>query len=594
MSNTNTSLQTQTSNALHNAIMEAGGKDRPPMLAPESTLQIQMDENTVSVAEGSSETTTKWARENVGTQVVQQSGIQCYNCKEYGHVAKECQKPKQVQEVTLDAVDNSGPIFDVEPLQKVQNNDDNYNVFAIENEHPEQPESVNDTYLEEQGDTNIIIDSLDMCNNRETVDQDDDLAKEQVIPTTSVNRLHLKSNQLEDSVMPNNRQGKKQEVEDHRRNFMFSYNKTSITICNDRLNAKTSTVIFVFVTYGKCMLNDHHDMCVLHYINGVNSRTKMHMVVPISTREPKRIVNQSVTTPLRCSKHMTGNLKLLRNFFEKFLGTVKFGIDQIASILGYGDLVQGNITIKRVYYVERLDHNLFCVGQLCDEDLEVAFQKSTCYIHDLKGNDLLTRSRGTDLYSITLQDTSTPILVFLMAKATSSQAWLCIPDGRQETFLNDPLKEEVYVNQPGGFVDPHHPDKVYHLKNALYGFKQAPRDTSLELTGFLDSDHAGCLDSRKKAEYVSLSACYAQVLWLRTHLTDYGFHFDKIPMMLRVRTFSRAGNAINLVCVGHNQFVLMSHGGEAIMVSNGFEVVAKSEQRAIVAVEYDGRRFYGL
>ncbi|GKE41730.1 hypothetical protein Tco_1469014 [Tanacetum coccineum] len=102
------------------------------------------------------------------------------------------------------------------------------------------------------------------------------------------------------------------------------------------------------------------------------------------------------------SKHMTRNLKLLTNFVEKFLGTVKFGNDQIALILGYGDLVQGTITIKRVYYVEGLNHNLFSVGQLCDADLEVAFQKSTCYIRDLKGNDLLTGSRGTYLYFITL------------------------------------------------------------------------------------------------------------------------------------------------------------------------------------------------
>nr|GEY75612.1 copia protein [Tanacetum cinerariifolium] len=87
-----------------------------------------------------------------------------------------------------------------------------------------------------------------------------------------------------------------------------------------------------------------------------------------------------------------------------------------------------------------------------------------------------------------------------------------------------------------------------------------PKDIGFELTAFLDSDHAGCLDSRKstsggiqflggdklvswsskkqdctsmssaEAEYVSLSACCAQVLWMRTQLTDYGFHFDKIPM----------------------------------------------------------------
>ncbi|GKB00277.1 retrovirus-related pol polyprotein from transposon TNT 1-94 [Tanacetum coccineum] len=77
---------------------------------------------------------------------------------------------------------------------------------------------------------------------------------------------------------------------------------------------------------------------------------------------------------------MTGNLKLLSNFVEKFLGTVKFGNDQIASIIGYGDLVQGNVTIKRVYYVKGLNHNLFSVGQFCNADLEVAFRKSTCYI----------------------------------------------------------------------------------------------------------------------------------------------------------------------------------------------------------------------
>nr|GEV39742.1 hypothetical protein [Tanacetum cinerariifolium] len=78
-----------------------------------------------------------------------------------------------------------------------------------------------------------------------------------------------------------------------------------------------------------------------------------------------------------CMKHMTGNLKLLCNFIEKFLGTVHFGNDQFAPILGYGDLVQGNVTINRVYYVEGLNHDLFSVVQFCDADLEVAFRKST-------------------------------------------------------------------------------------------------------------------------------------------------------------------------------------------------------------------------
>nr|GFC08611.1 hypothetical protein [Tanacetum cinerariifolium] len=253
-------------------------------------------------------------------------------------------------------------------------------------------------------------------------------------------------------------------------------------------------------------------------------------------------------------------------------------------------------------------------------------------------------------------------------------------------FLYDPLKEEVYVNQPDGFVDPYHPDKVYRLKKALYGLKQAPRawydelskfllskgftkgiqihqsprgifinqakyaqkilvkhgmtscdgigtpmatkhldadlsgtpidqtkyrskaqptekhltavkrifrylkdtihmglwypkDIGFELTAFSDSDHAGCLDSRKstsggiqflggdklvswsskkqdctsmsstEAEYVSLSTCYAQVLWMRTQLTDYGFHFDKIPMYCD----SKAAIAISCNPVQHSR-----------------------------------------
>nr|GEZ20348.1 copia protein [Tanacetum cinerariifolium] len=229
--------------------------------------------------------------------------------------------------------------------------------------------------------------------------------------------------------MSNSSQGKKQEIEDQRRNVKLSKNKTSVTACNDSLNAKTLNVNSVSAMCDKCVLNDKYDMCVLNSVAKPLKKT----VASESNQKPRNITRKLYERLVKivlfiidsgCSKHMTGNLKLLINFMEKFLGTVKFGNDQIAPILGYGDLVQGAVTIKRVYYVEGLTHNLFSVGQFCDADLEVAFRKSTCYIHDLKGNDLLTGSRGTDLYSITLQDTNCPNPICLMAKATSSQAWL--------------------------------------------------------------------------------------------------------------------------------------------------------------------------
>nr|GFA46703.1 putative ribonuclease H-like domain-containing protein [Tanacetum cinerariifolium] len=86
---------------------------------------------------------------------------------------------------------------------------------------------------------------------------------------------------------------------------------------------------------------------------------------------------------------MTRNLKLLINFILKFMGTVRFGNDHVAAILGFSDLQWGNILITRVYFVERLGHNLVSIGQFCDSDLEVAFRRDACFVRNLKGVDLL-------------------------------------------------------------------------------------------------------------------------------------------------------------------------------------------------------------
>ncbi|GKD62871.1 retrovirus-related pol polyprotein from transposon TNT 1-94 [Tanacetum coccineum] len=125
-----------------------------------------------------------------------------------------------------------------------------------------------------------------------------------------------------------------------------------------------------------------------------------------------------------CSKHMTGDRSQLTNFVNKFLGTVKFGNDHVAKILGYGDYQIGNVTISRVYYVEGLGHNLFSVGQFCDSNLEVAFRQHTCFIRNLEGVDLLTGSRGNNLYTLSLGDMMASSPICLLSKASKTKSWL--------------------------------------------------------------------------------------------------------------------------------------------------------------------------
>nr|GEZ78680.1 retrovirus-related Pol polyprotein from transposon TNT 1-94 [Tanacetum cinerariifolium] len=121
---------------------------------------------------------------------------------------------------------------------------------------------------------------------------------------------------------------------------------------------------------------------------------------------------------------MTGNLKLLINFIWKFLGTVRFGNDHVAAILGFVDLQWGNILITRVYFVEGLGHNLFSVGQFCDLDLEVAFRRNACFVRNLEGVDLLKGDRSTNLYMFNFHEMASASPICLMARASSTKSWL--------------------------------------------------------------------------------------------------------------------------------------------------------------------------
>ncbi|KAI3677859.1 hypothetical protein L6452_37131 [Arctium lappa] len=125
-----------------------------------------------------------------------------------------------------------------------------------------------------------------------------------------------------------------------------------------------------------------------------------------------------------CSKHMTGQKKILSNFKEKYCGTVRFGNDQFSPIMGYGDVQHYNVTIKKVSYVEGLRHNLFSIGQFCDKDLEVNFKAKRCSVRNEEGEELLVGTRESDLYTINLSNVQTDKQVCLLTKASMQQIWL--------------------------------------------------------------------------------------------------------------------------------------------------------------------------
>nr|GFA64681.1 integrase, catalytic region, zinc finger, CCHC-type, peptidase aspartic, catalytic [Tanacetum cinerariifolium] len=162
--------------------------------------------------------------------------------------------------------------------------------------------------------------------------------------------------------------------------------KSSASVCNDAMNVSCDSRM--------CDLFDDNNFFIFD-----DENVRISPVSKMPLRKKPRDSMHIVLICLwiiysGCSKHMTGNRALLTNFVEKFLGTVRFGNNDFAVIAGYGDVVIGSMTIKKVYYVEGLGHNLFSVGQLCNKGLEVAFQKSTCFVRNKDGVDLLTDDRS--------------------------------------------------------------------------------------------------------------------------------------------------------------------------------------------------------
>nr|GEU53000.1 retrovirus-related Pol polyprotein from transposon TNT 1-94 [Tanacetum cinerariifolium] len=230
--------------------------------------------------------------------------------------------------------------------------------------------------------------------------------KEGVNHKPNVSRPQLKSNQSRDKVLPNNSQvkPKKTQVEVHLRNPSVSNKMKSVTAFKDSLNSRTLNANAVCATCKKCLVDSNHFACVTKMLNDVNARTKKTNVVPISTRKPKSQANKSVATSHK---------------------------KQVAS-----------------KSTKQKPHSYF---RMLYEKTNKAWKwKSTCFVRDLQDKDLLIGNRRSDLYTISLQESTSSTPLCLMAKATPTQVWLWhrMLSYFNFDYINMLSKKEIMIGLP--------------------------------------------------------------------------------------------------------------------------------------------------
>ncbi|GJT65516.1 retrovirus-related pol polyprotein from transposon TNT 1-94 [Tanacetum coccineum] len=231
--------------------------------------------------------------------------------------------------------------------------------------------------------------------------------------------------------------------------------------CNNiKLAIRNDKFEIVCAMCKQCLITANHDVCVLNYVNGMNSRGKQQKAnvsnianqskhkpqvwKPKNVGSKERLASPKPSKPrMRLRWSPTGRIfdlcgKLIRPSDSEFFGNRSLWNDHVAAILGFGDLQWGNILITGVYFIEGLGHNLFSNGLFCDSDLEVAFRRNTCFVRNLEGVDLLKGNRTTNLYTINLHDMAFTSPICLMARATSTKSWLwhqralCYPKNDRE------------------------------------------------------------------------------------------------------------------------------------------------------------------
>ncbi|GJT20449.1 retrovirus-related pol polyprotein from transposon TNT 1-94 [Tanacetum coccineum] len=224
----------------------------------------------------------------------------------------------------------------------------------------------------------------------------------------------------------------------------------------------------------------------------------------VSTGIPTTAETQTINAPVvqivllyldsGCSKHMTGNRSRINNFVKKFIGTVRFRNDHFGAIMGYGDYMISNSVISKVYYVEGLGHNLFSVGKYCDSDLEVAFRKDSCYVKDVDGVELLKGNRGSNLYTISVEDMMKSSLICLLLKASKNKSWLWHHWLNHLNFdtINDLARKDLVRGLPRLKFEKDHLCSACQLgKRKKYTHKPKSENTIMEVLHTLHMDLCG-------------------------------------------------------------------------------------------------------
>ncbi|GKF71653.1 retrovirus-related pol polyprotein from transposon TNT 1-94, partial [Tanacetum coccineum] len=177
-------------------------------------------------------------------------------------------------------------------------------------------------------------------------------------------------------------------------------------------------------------------------------------------------------------------------------GTIRFGNDHFGAIMGYGDYMIGDSVISRVYYVEGLGHNLFSIRQFCDFDLEVAFRKHLCYVRDTDGVELIKGSRGSNLYTISVEDMMKSSPICLFSKASKKKSWLWHRHLNHLNFdtINDLARKDSVRGLPRLKFKKDHLCSVCQLeKSKKHTHKPKTENTNLEVLNTLHIDLCGLM-----------------------------------------------------------------------------------------------------